>query len=203
MSLRNKSIFVRTNGDPVADTLYEWSENIINRPFSEKFGMVREGEEVTRKNIEGDFEAEYEALIFYGHGCAGAILGNKGEEIINCENVGLVNAKVFFSVSCETALKLGTAFVKKSADKVFLGFKGKLKVPKKTDENYSFVSNLYHLPIEIGVNLALQGNMKIKQIMMIVVAAYNNIIGLMMKGRWQEHVAPLTFNRDIFVSIRN
>jgi len=119
-----KCLITQPNYDKVSSYLFHFGKEILkeNYPFEIQF-MNLEGENVNKSKVESYLKKQNpEVVLFNGHGNDWTICGYKNESlIIMNENEELLKEKIVYSLSCNSAAKLGKNAVLKGT-KAFIGY---------------------------------------------------------------------------------
>jgi len=82
------------------------------------------GHMATRDQVVGENLAGFGCVIFYGHGssCGGALVGEDGEPIIDCDNASRFVGCRMYTCACWAGKKLGPALVNEHGCPIFVGY---------------------------------------------------------------------------------
>jgi len=119
-----KMFITRPNYDDTTSYLFHWSENIIEFAENKNINFIDfKGERVNKKDVEKLIVKQNPKLIvFNGHGSDDAIYGHNDETLIKTgENEKILKSKIVYSVTCNSAKKLGPETVK-SGIRTFIGY---------------------------------------------------------------------------------
>ena len=120
-----KCLITRPNHDKVTSYLFAYSKKIMEEIYPSKiqFLDLAEGDANT-KNVESYLEKQNPKIVlFNGHGSSTQIFGFKEEVLIEKDkNEELLNEKIVYSLSCDSARTLGKSAIEKGA-KAFIGYK--------------------------------------------------------------------------------
>jgi hypothetical protein len=105
-----KFLITRPNHDTTVTYLFQWSEEILR--FCNKNNIsfsVFQGEDANKKNVENYLEKQMPKFVmFNGHGDARTIYGHDDEPLVTSgKNEDVLESKIVYSVSCESAAELG------------------------------------------------------------------------------------------------
>lgn len=143
----HKVVFIRPRYDEVTTIVFNWAEEVIDYAKGLGYEVVDlKGTKATRSDLGRILKLFNPRLIIhYGHGREDALLGQNDEPLIDLENVELLAGRITYTISCDTAKKLGkeVAKYKKSS---FVGFEDKFLLPP------SFVPLQDLLPFKDSVN---------------------------------------------------
>lgn len=120
-----KCLITRPNHDKVTSYLFAWGKKIIEDSDLSKIQFLDlSAENATNKKVESYLKKQNPKIVlFNGHGSSTQIFGFKEEVLIEKDkNEELLKGKIIYSLSCDSARKLGKSIVEKGAE-AFIGYK--------------------------------------------------------------------------------
>ncbi len=131
-------LFSRPNHDVALSYLFFYSKDLVE--ISERLGYktIDKQEKMSTKEIITSIieKNKPDLIMFNGHGSPNLICGHKNEIIISDDNVGILKGIISYSLTCSSALILGSEAVKKVA-KAFIGYKFDFALGKDPDSEAS------------------------------------------------------------------
>lgn len=140
-------LFIRPRYDDVTKIVFNWADEVIEYAKQAGYQTIDlKQEEATHDNVETILKSlNPKLVVHYGHGREDALLGQKDEPLIDLANAKLLAGRITYTVSCDTAKKLGKE-VAKYEKSSFIGFEEKFLIPP------SFVPLHNLLPFKEAVN---------------------------------------------------
>jgi|YNPMSStandDraft_2_1061718.scaffolds.fasta_scaffold12594_3 hypothetical protein len=155
-------LITRPNHDLLTTYLFYFSSEIIKKAKDRNIKVLDLKKEKANQKIFLSYNKKHSPkfINFNGHGNEDNICGFDDKTIINQKNLQLLKNKIVYSLTCESAKKLGQEAIKKGC-LCFLGYKNKFYLAYLNRYQYQpkndYLAKLFLIPSNILVNSILKG----------------------------------------------
>lgn len=144
-------LFIRSSHDDFTKKASQTAQKIIDKLIDQHINFIElKDKDATRQKVIKAFENNpIDFVIHYGHADEDSLKGDKGEKLIDMDNMNeilRVNGVKVSTLSCLSASQLGPASINDAKTNAYLGYKTKIAFPDKKNPFFDKFTEAFNSP---------------------------------------------------------